>query len=66
MIITKLKESDSIEKALKKFKRKVKETKMIEELREREQFLKPSVTKRKEKLKDVYKQRKQRFKEHNT
>jgi small subunit ribosomal protein S21 len=54
MLIIKLKEGENIEKALKKFKRKVNETKLIPRLREREQFVKPSVKNREMKKKAVY------------
>jgi small subunit ribosomal protein S21 len=46
MLIVKLKEGDNIERALKKFKRKVNETKLIPQLREREKFTKSSVRRR--------------------
>ena len=54
MLIVKMKEGENIEKALKRFKRKVNETKLIPNLREREQFVKPSVKKREMKKKAVY------------
>jgi len=54
MLIIKLKEGENIERALKRFKRKFNETKMTPQLREREQFIKPSVKKRKQKLKAIY------------
>ena len=49
-----IKEGDNIEKALKQFKRKVMNTKLIKEQRERQEFQKPSVTRRKKKLKARY------------
>lgn len=52
-----LKDGDTIEKGLKQFKRKVMNTKLIKELRDRQEFEKPSVTERKKKLKAKYKQR---------
>jgi small subunit ribosomal protein S21 len=54
MLIIKLKEGENIEKALKRFKRKVNETKLIPRLRGREQFVKPSVKNREMKKKAVY------------
>lgn len=48
----------NIEKALKQLKNKVRNTKQNQELRERQQFTKPSVTKRAEKLKAIYLQKK--------
>jgi small subunit ribosomal protein S21 len=49
-----LKDGDTIEKGLKQFKRKVMNTKLIKELRDRQEFEKPSVTERKKKLKARY------------
>lgn len=49
-----VKDGDSIEKSLKQFKRKVMNTKLIKQLRDRQEFEKPSVTKRKKKLKALY------------
>ena len=54
MLIVKLKDGENIERALKRFKRKWNETKMTPQLREREQFTKPSVKKRQQKLKAKY------------
>lgn len=56
MLITVVKEGESIERALKRFKRKFKKTKVLQELRERQQFTKPSVAKRKLKQKAAYKE----------
>lgn len=47
-----------IEKALKVYKNKVRSTKQMEKLREGKEFLKPSVTKRKEKQKAIYVEKK--------
>ena len=49
-----VKEGDSIEKSLKQFKRKVMNTKLIKQLRDRQEFEKPSVTNRRMKLKARY------------
>ena len=49
-----VKDGDNIEKSLKQFKRKVMNTKLIKELRGRQEFEKPSVTRRKKKLKARY------------
>lgn len=54
MLIIKLKDGENIERALKRFKRKFNETKMVPQLRDREQFTKPSVIKREEKKKAIY------------
>ena len=53
MIIVKLKKGDNITKALKLFKQKVKNTKLIKELRERQYYEKPSVKRRKDKKKAI-------------
>lgn len=59
MLIVKVsKKKDGLEKALKQYKSKVIKTKMIKELRERQEFEKPSSKKRKQLLKAKYKQQK--------
>ena len=60
MIVVPIKEGENIEKALKKFKRKFEKTGIIKELRSRQQFDKPSVIKRKQKIHAVYVQNLQR------
>lgn len=47
-------DGDKIEKALKTFKRKVNNTKLIQELRDRREFTKPSAVARKKRLKAKY------------
>ena len=54
MIVIPIKEGDNIEKTLKKFKRKFEKTGIVKELRRRQQFDKPSVIKRKQKIHAVY------------
>ena len=56
MIVVPVKEGENIEKALKKFKRKFEKTGIVKELRSRQQFDKPSVTKRLKKERAVYDQ----------
>lgn len=46
MLRIKIKKGDSIIKALKQFKQKVRNTKLMQEIRERKQYDKPSVKKR--------------------
>jgi len=53
-------EKGGLEKALKKLKLKFKQTKVVEELRERQSFEKPSVTRRNEIRKAQYRQSKQK------
>jgi small subunit ribosomal protein S21 len=59
MLIVAVKEGESIEKALKKFKKKFEKTGVVKELRNRKNFEKPSITKRQTKIKAVYKQKMQ-------
>jgi small subunit ribosomal protein S21 len=54
MIIIDMKKEKSIESALKSYKSKVQRTKQIQQLRERQEFVKPSVKRRAEVLKAVY------------
>jgi small subunit ribosomal protein S21 len=54
MIIVDLTKEKSIETALRTYKNKIQKTKQIQKLRERQEFVKPSVTRRKEILKAVY------------
>ncbi|MCD4789880.1 MAG: 30S ribosomal protein S21 [Bacteroidales bacterium] len=54
MIIIPVKEGESIDRALKKYKRKFEKTGVVKELRERQKFTKPSILKREEKLKAIY------------
>ena len=60
MIVVPVKEGENIEKALKKFKRKFEKTGIVKELRSRQQFDKPSVTKRLKKERAVYGQQLQK------
>lgn len=54
MIIIPVKETESIDRALKRFKKKFERTGVMRELRERQKFTKPSVKKREEKLHAIY------------
>ena len=58
MIIIDLQKEKSIETALRTYKHKVQKTKQVQQLRERQVFVKPSVKKRTQKLKAVYIQQK--------
>lgn len=60
MLIIDVKNGESIDQALKRYKRKFQQTQLIKELRTRKEFNKPSVIKRNEKLKAVYKNQKQK------
>ena len=56
MLLINLKENDTIDKALKKYKKKFEKTGVVKELRERQQLIKPSVKRRKQLIKARYKQ----------
>ena len=54
MLIVAVKDNESIDKALKKFKKKFERTGVVRELRDRKNFEKPSVTRRQEIIKAKY------------
>jgi small subunit ribosomal protein S21 len=54
MIIVPVKEGENIDRALKRFKRKFEKTGVVKELRSRQAFEKPSITKRQQKLHAIY------------
>jgi small subunit ribosomal protein S21 len=58
MLIIDVTKEKNIESALRIFKSKVLKTKLVQKLREGQEFTKPSVTKRKSKLKAIYIQKK--------
>lgn len=53
MLIVKLKKGENINKALKRFKNKVRSTKLIRNIRENQYFEKPSQSRRKQKMKAI-------------
>jgi small subunit ribosomal protein S21 len=55
MLIIDVKDSESIDRALKKYKRKFERSGVLKELRNRKYFTKPSVKRRTEVLKAIYK-----------
>ncbi|HEB61713.1 MAG TPA: 30S ribosomal protein S21 [Bacteroidetes bacterium] len=57
MLVINVKEEESIDRALKRYKRKVQSTKLIKELRKRQHFTKPSVARRQEVLNAVYREK---------
>ena len=57
MIIIPVKEGESIDRVLKKYKRKFEKTGVVKELRERQKFTKPSIILREQKLKAIYVQK---------
>ena len=58
MLIINVKENESIDRALKRYKRKFQDSGTLKELRQRKYFTKPSVKRRKEVLKAIYKEQK--------
>lgn len=54
MLIVKMDKSGNIEKAIKKLRNKVRNTKQINQLRDNKEYVKPSVKKRLQKQKAVY------------
>jgi small subunit ribosomal protein S21 len=54
MIVINIKENESIDKALKRFKKKFEKTGVLKELRARTSFEKPSVTRRTQIKKAAY------------
>jgi small subunit ribosomal protein S21 len=57
MLIVQIKEGDTIEKALKKYKKKFERTGVVKQLRSRKNFTKPSIRRREEIIKAIYKQK---------
>ena len=58
MLIIDIRNSESLERALKQLKRKVIDTKQLQNLRDRKEFVKPSVKRRSEISKAKYIQKK--------
>ncbi len=56
MLIIDSKDCESIDKALKKYKKKFEKAHILPQLRERQSFTKPSVVRRTQVLKAIYKQ----------
>jgi small subunit ribosomal protein S21 len=56
MLIIDSKDCENIDKALKKYKKKFEKSKVLLQLRGRQAFVKPSIKRRMEVLKAVYKQ----------
>ena len=57
MIVINVKENESIDKALKRFKKKFERTGVLKEVRRRSFYQKPSISRRHEKIRAAYKQR---------
>lgn len=56
MLIIDSKDCENIDKALKKYKKKFEKARILNQLRQRQAFTKPSVKRRTQKLKAIYKQ----------
>jgi len=56
MLIIDSKDCENIDKALKKYKKKFEKSKVLLQLRERQCFTKPSIKRRQQVLKAVYKE----------
>ncbi len=65
MIIVPVKDGENIDRALKHFKRKYEKTGVVKELRRRQAFEKPSVTKRQQMIRARYVQRLLTMQENN-
>ena len=58
MIIIDRKDDESIDRVLKRYKNKHRKVEVVKELRKRKEFVKPSVLRRKEVLKAIYRRKK--------
>jgi len=58
MLIINVKSEESIDRALKRYKRKYKKTRVLKELRARKNFVKPSVKRRTEIINAIYREEK--------
>ncbi|SDL74625.1 small subunit ribosomal protein S21 [Catalinimonas alkaloidigena] len=59
MIVINVKDNESIDRALKRFKKKFERTGVLREIRSRAYFEKPSVARRTEKLRAIYREKMQ-------
>jgi small subunit ribosomal protein S21 len=57
MLIIPVKEGENIDRAVKKYKKKFERTGVMRELRSRQKFTKPSVQRREEVLKAIYREK---------
>lgn len=63
MLIIEVKENESIDRALRRYKRKYRNTGILREVRRRQSYTKPSIQRRTEKLKAIYREQKIREEE---
>ena len=59
MLIIEVKDNENIDRALKRYKRKYRQTRVLREIRDRQQFTKPSVKRRTTMLKAEYQLKKE-------
>lgn len=59
MLIVEVKDNENIDRALKRYKRKFQNAGVMKELRRRKEFTKPSVRRRNEVMKAVYRKKRQ-------
>ena len=57
MLIINIKDEESIDRALKRYKRKFQKTGILKEIRNRKNFMKPSVERRNQILNAVYREK---------
>lgn len=57
MLVINIKEGESIDRALKRYKRKFRSTRLLKEIRRRKNFVKPSVERRNEILNAEYRKK---------
>ncbi len=56
MLIIKIFPGENIDRAIKRYRNKIRKTKQIKQLRENQQFTKKSIQKREQKIKAVYRE----------
>ena len=61
MLIIDAREMDSLDKALRAYKKKYDKSKVMREIRERQQFTKPSIKNREQRLKAIYREKIQKL-----
>lgn len=59
MLVIPVKEGESIERAIKRYKKKFDKTNIVKELRKRREFVKPSIINRQQRIRSAYRQRMQ-------
>lgn len=64
MLIIEVKDNENIDRALRRYKRKYINARILQEVRRRQAFSKPSVKRRNEKLKAIYREQKKREEEY--